>query len=459
MALVVGLISPAQAQVGTAITYQGVLERNGQKINSATDMRFRLFDDATSGTQVGSTVTLNATSVENGLFNVPLDFGLNPYATDRALWMQIDITYPAGSGAFLPMAQRQRMTPAPFSLATRGITVGTDGSVGVGQALVPTGLTTEVGGTSPILNLDVNFRGERRNGLFSGAALRIDDRFDWPRFQFITRAANSDIENIRMVVTEDGKVGINTLAPTATLNVVGSVAASSLSIPGDAAFGGIVSVGSPVGTHAMSVQSGVAGNALRLFTTSTNFGAGARLNFGDANFVYLQEDFDDHLLISATNGTLCLGLFTAPAKNFRIDHPSDPQNKILNHGCVESNEYVGLYRGNAVVSPTGNAWVQLPAWMQDLNMDFSYQLTAVGAPQPNLYIATELNRNNQFQIAGGVPGAKVSWIVTGTRHDAFVRAHPLVIEEDKPAEQRGTYLTPDAFGVFTPEELTKRGAR
>ena len=71
--------------------------------------------------------------------------------------------------------------------------------------------------------------------------------------------------------------------------------------------------------------------------------------------------------------------------------------------------------------------MQLPAWFEAVNGDFRYQLTAVGRPSPGLYIAQEIS-SNSFQIAGGTAGAKVSWQVTGVRHDPYAKAHPLVIE-------------------------------
>jgi len=76
-----------------------------------------------------------------------------------------------------------------------------------------------------------------------------------------------------------------------------------------------------------------------------------------------------------------------------------------------------------------------------LNEDFRYQLTAVGKPSPGLYIAEEV-QNNRFKIGGGSPGAKISWQVTGIRHDAFANAHRVVVEESKPAAERGTLLYP-----------------
>lgn len=58
----------------------------------------------------------------------------------------------------------------------------------------------------------------------------------------------------------------------------------------------------------------------------------------------------------------------------------------------------------------------------------------LGAPGPNLYIAEEIH-GNRFKIAGGKPGAKVSWQVTGVRHDAWAKAHPMQVVVLKPAAE------------------------
>jgi hypothetical protein len=130
-------------------------------------------------------------------------------------------------------------------------------------------------------------------------------------------------------------------------------------------------------------------------------------------------------------------------KAFRIDHPLDPANKYLTHAAVESSEVLNLYSGKAILDGNGEALVQLPEWFEALNTDFRYQLTAIGRPAPDLYVAEELT-NNQLRIAGGKPGMKVSWQVTGVRQDAWVKHHPLQVEEDKPENERGYYLDPQS---------------
>lgn len=54
---------------------------------------------------------------------------------------------------------------------------------------------------------------------------------------------------------------------------------------------------------------------------------------------------------------------------------------------------------------------------------------------------------NHFRIAGGKPGGKVSWQVTGIRQDAYANAHRIPVEVEKPSRERGYYLHPELFGA------------
>lgn len=139
------------------------------------------------------------------------------------------------------------------------------------------------------------------------------------------------------------------------------------------------------------------------------------------------------------------GLLTASAKLFKIDHPLDPANKYLVHAAVESPELKNLYDGVVVLDANGEAGVDLPAWFEALNGDFRYQLTCIGGIAP-VYVADEVHEGH-FRIAGGTPGLKVSWQVTGVRRDAYAVAHPLAVEAEKTAAERGRYLHPAEQGA------------
>ena len=155
---------------------------------------------------------------------------------------------------------------------------------------------------------------------------------------------------------------------------------------------------------------------------------------------------------------------------FKIDHPLDPANKYLSHSFVESPDMKNVYDGVVALDDTGEAEIELPDWFGALNKDFRYQLTAIGAPGPNLHIVEEIsdttatkhgshnyydsgnnnngnnNNGNRFKIAGGTSGMKVSWQVTGIRKDLWANAHRVQVEEDKPDKERGYYIYPDLYG-------------
>ena len=105
------------------------------------------------------------------------------------------------------------------------------------------------------------------------------------------------------------------------------------------------------------------------------------------------------MLDEKTSGPFCVPMgeghnnwFTRETRRlaFKIDHPLDPHNKYLSHSFVESPDMKNIYDGVVVFDDKGGAEIKLPDWFGALNKDFRYQLTAMGAPGPNLYIAEEI---------------------------------------------------------------------
>jgi len=172
-------------------------------------------------------------------------------------------------------------------------------------------------------------------------------------------------------------------------------------------------------------------------TTGVNYGVYGRTSSAAGYAGYFMGDLH-------TTGTL-----SKAGGSFKIDHPLDPANQYLYHSFVESPDMLNIYNGNATLDAQGEARIELPNWFEALNRDFRYQLTPIGGWAP-LYVAQEV-QDNVFRIAGGEPGMKVSWQVTGIRQDAYANAHRIPVEEPKPEGERGTYLHPVELGQ--PAEL------
>ena len=139
------------------------------------------------------------------------------------------------------------------------------------------------------------------------------------------------------------------------------------------------------------------------------------------------------------------GTLSKGGGSFKIDHPLDPTNKYLYHSFVESPDMMNIYNGNVVTDASGYATVSMPDWFEALNKEFRYQLTVIG-DFAQAIISQEL-QNNQFVIRTDKPNVKVSWQITGIRHDKFAEKYRIPVEENKTGKEVGKYLHPDVYGV------------
>jgi len=109
-----------QGAYGSAFTYQGQLRGPGGPVNGTCDLRFKLFNAASGGSQVGSTLTREGVGLVDGLFTVRLDFGAGAFQGDER-WLAIEVRCPAGSGNYVTLSPRQELTAAPYALALPGL--------------------------------------------------------------------------------------------------------------------------------------------------------------------------------------------------------------------------------------------------------------------------------------------------------------------------------------------------
>lgn len=479
----------AGGPAGTTITYQGLLRENGVNVDGPIDLEFRLFDMEVAGTQVGLTVMVTETVVD-GLFTSQLDFGTDPYASSQPLWLEV-----VADGETL---SRQQVTSAPFSLATRGINVQANGNVGIGgdspidklrvagqnsRILIDAPAGSFFAGARYSLNsqewfagantvfgvtrwdLFDNTSGEIRMSVLPNGNVGIgtrdpDELLTVDGNANVTGATNLfgnttisgelDVVNEALLVTSDGRVhfggGPSFNAQVTLLHEDTNASTAFLSVtdnPGGRAISGVTqsTSGTPVGVagSASSLGDGVNGS-----TSSTSVNSGV---FGQS----LHNTGVNYGVSGQSASPIGFGVFSfdrlgaAGPKLFVIDHPLDPDNKFLNYYCAEGPEPLNMITGNAILDAQGRVTVDLPDHYESIGRDFRYQLTAVGAPAPNLHVAKKV-ANGQFEIAGGPAGLEVSWRIDATRNDAFVRTYGAPVEQEKPDALKGKYLRPELFG-------------
>jgi hypothetical protein len=156
IALFITLLSALAANLAsaqsTAFTYQGRLTNAEQPASGLHDFRFRLYDAASGGNQLGTTLCANNVAVSNGLFTTTLDFG-QQFATPAPRYLEIfvraDIGQPCTDDfGYVLLTPRQLFTPTPmashanaaFALDARdgspanAVIVDEVGRVGIGTA-------------------------------------------------------------------------------------------------------------------------------------------------------------------------------------------------------------------------------------------------------------------------------------------------------------------------------------
>ena len=421
----------AQIPLGTDITYQGQLVQAGSPVNGPFSMTFRLFDMPMDGTSLGQQ-TIDPVMVTNGLFTVQLngagEFGPNAFNGDER-WLEIQVEATT-------LAPRQPFTPTPYAHFALNVSV-------------PLTLSGIVDGY--LVCAENNSTFASTGGIFGISTAVTGITFG------VQGQSNS--------TSGRGVSGYASATAGTNYGVYGSTASTSgRGVFGESLNGGGSNYG---GYFQSSSSSGIGayglGNFYGVYGQSSSatgrgvygFASGAGSNNGTG--VYGRNDSANGWAVFAQ------GKFGASGtKSFRIDHPDDPGNKYLRHYSTESPEVINFYRGNLVLDSTGGAVVELPHYFAKVNKSPSYQLTAIGAPMPMLHVAEEIDEAAlcagadaepaettppcTFRIAGGAPGAKVSWRVEAVRNDRWVQTYGAPVEIEKLGLEKGTYQHPELYG-------------
>ena len=162
--------------------------------------------------------------------------------------------------------------------------------------------------------------------------------------------------------------------------------------------------------------------------------------------------------VTVKGDTNVLGSIAKASGSFVIDDPLDPKNELLYHSFVESPDAKNIYDGIATLDSSGSATIALPDYMIALNDDFRYLATPIGQPMPDLHLSAGVHREwwlfgrIEISIAGGAPNGRVSWQLTGIRHDKFIEDNPINVVVDKGPNalvDKGSYACPECYGAAT----------
>ena len=471
-----GSIAAGPPQVGSSFTYQGTLSDGGAPIDGTVDLRFRLYDAESGGTEVAPQIVMTDVAVTNGLFDVALDFG-NVFDSNQ-YYLEIGVRYDAPD-AYTALTPRQPVNPSPLAMfALDGTTIWTQsgvdtyydaGFVGIGTD-APTGAltvqtSTDFGGITVktgenTLNQGLLFQNSGSN--YSGAILRVDSGSNNAAMSFRVGDSNPDLSVIpeRMRIDRLGKVSIGSGSGAAQFNVMTDSDASAVlgenSTTGGRAVRGHVTSASGTsigGEFETDSNEGIGVYGYANATTGVTYGVQGVTDSPSGYGVYGQATVaGGYGVYGQAQNNSDFGVFSngrlggSGTKSFMIDHPLDPENAYLLHYSSEGPEALNIYSGTVFLDGTGSAWIDLPEYFEAINTSPRYQLTAIGAPAPNLYVAREV-QNNSFMIAGGEPGMKVSWEVTARRNDPYVQVNGAPVEREKVGHERGRYLQPDLYGA------------
>ncbi len=220
------------APAPTAFTYQGKLN---PAVTGPINARFSVWQSDSSSNlamRLVGPLTINAIPVNQGVFSTSVDFA-RTLPADRALWLEVEVESPAGSG-FVKLTPRQPLTSPPVvsggwstQLQAAGgfPTINTASRVGIG-VLKPS-MSLQVATTSELGNVPTLGLTNGNNFLYASLpAGNSPGSLIWSnatalRFGVESSLGSSYSELMR--IDESGNVGIATNAPSARLDVRGNI--------------------------------------------------------------------------------------------------------------------------------------------------------------------------------------------------------------------------------------------
>lgn len=198
--------TPAMAvTMGTAFTYQGRFNASGDPATGAYDFQFMLYDAATAGNQVGSTVTKEDLDVNDGYFTTTLDFTATPF-DGNARWLQIGVRPGAETGAYTILTPRHELTPTPYALNSHNL-----GTTDYISKFTSTGLANSVIFESSSGNIGIGNAAPTYKLQVTGGDIKFDG--SGSRNVYVTRTSGTNLQLAATSTSQGGYLRTTTSSP------------------------------------------------------------------------------------------------------------------------------------------------------------------------------------------------------------------------------------------------------
>jgi len=502
------IVSLVAADIPMMINYQGrVTDGAGNPVTDGNyNMRFRIYDASTAGSMLWDSGA-QLVAVADGVFNVLLgDAGM------PVLDLPFDVDYwLLATFSGVNQLPRQRLGSSGYAYMASGLVPGTEvagniplstdgvikavntattgtalrgycssttgqnyGVYGISDALTGRGVfgtaTTTTGNASGVTGVSASYQGKGVYGFNSstiGDAYGVYGASDSEAGMGVYGKANASTGlNYGVFGTSGSSTGVGVQGEiTTTTGSSYGVVGRNASADGDAVFGwayatagyncaGNFKSSSSSGTGVFGYVTSSIGTTYGVFgqsdselgrgirglasaTTGINYGIHCTTNSAAGYAGYFTGDVHVNGSLSKSSGS------------FLIDHPLDPENKLLRHNFVESPENLLIYRGVTRLNAQGEGYVELPDYFIALTMEreASIQLTPVEMPFVSAYAwGPQFDR---FTIRGE-PDRDVSWVVYAERDDPVIRRLGRPVEEEKGPDNKycnkGRLLDPESYG-------------
>ncbi|WP_435355986.1 hypothetical protein [Emticicia sp. SJ17W-69] len=310
--------------------------------------------------------------------------------------------------------------------------------------------TTDASGADLFFRISEPTNGIGIAGTQIGAISTYPSMFQLSTYNSSMLNFNVNNKNVLRILP-NGYIGINQTAPSRFFHVNGSTILSETSDSSNVQIGSTNLTNAKLVVNNTNFQHGV------LITSPFNPG-GFALNVDGTTrlqgLTIIEGVTNIQNALNAQQGTFngsvaitgnlnVSGSVSKGSGSFKIDHPLDPENKLLYHSFVESPDMMNVYNGNVVTDEKGFATITLPDYFEALNKDFRYQLTPIGSFAQAM-VAKKV-KDNQFIIQTDKPNIEISWQVTGIRNDAYAKKFRIPNTVEKSASEKGKYLYPEAF--------------